>query len=410
MKAEIVSIGTEILLGEIVDTNASYLASQLPGLGIDLYYVSQVGDNMGRLTEVVSRAYGRSDLIICSGGLGPTQDDMTREAVAAVVGEDPYVDQAAEELLRGFFSSRGIVMPESNVKQAWLLPSARALPNPHGTAPGWWVEKDGRIIICMPGPPNEMTRMWTEEVVPELQRRPTGSIIVSRTLKTLGIGEGTVDEMVSEILGSNNPTVGTYARADGVHLRITAKAPTREEADALIAPHEERARAILGSAIWGADEQTLPQAVGDVLIERGLTLASMESCTGGLLANTMTDIPGSSEYFIGGLVSYATEMKVAWGVDPALIEEHGVISEETARAMARAAREQTGASFGIGITGVAGPAEQEGKPAGTIHVAVDGGEFGSHHLQSVFRQGRDAVKRRAVTTALLLLRRVLYAE
>lgn len=410
MKAETVSIGTEILLGEIVDTNANYIASQLPELGIDLYYSSQVGDNLKRLTEVIGRAYGRSDLTICTGGLGPTQDDLTREAVAAVVEEEPYVDQEAADRLRGFFESRGVVMPESNIKQAWLIPSARAIPNPHGTAPGWWVEKEGRVIVCMPGPPGEMTRMWTEEVVPELKKRPTGSIIVSRTLKTLGIGEGTVDEMVAELLSSSNPTIGTYARADGVHLRLTAKASSKEEAQALIAPVEARAREILGNSIWGADEETLQQAVGEVLRQRGLTVATMESCSGGLLANTLTDIPGSSDYFVGGLVTYATEMKEKWGVDPAIIEEFGVISEECARAMAVAAREQTGASIGMSITCVAGPSEQDGKPAGTVHVGVDGGELGASHAQYFFPQNRESIKRRAVLTALMLLRRLLYDE
>jgi nicotinamide-nucleotide amidase len=410
MKAEIISIGTEILLGEIVDTNANFLASQLPELGIDLYYSSQVGDNLNRLIEIIGRSYGRSDLTICTGGLGPTQDDLTREAVAAVVGEEPYVDQNAADRLRRFFESRGVTMPESNIKQAWLIPSARALPNPHGTAPGWWVEKQGRVIVCMPGPPGEMTRMWNEEVVPELKRRPTGSIIVSRTLKTIGIGEGTVDEMVAELLSSSNPTIGTYARADGVHLRLTAKAASKEEAEALIAPIEERARQILGKAIWGVDEETLQQAVGEVLRERGLTLATMESCSGGLLANTLTDIPNSSDYFLGGFVSYATELKMQWGVDRRIIEEHGVISEECARAMAVAARDQTGANIGMGITCVAGPADQDGKPAGTVHVAVDGGELGASHAQYFFPQSREAVKRRAVLTALMLLRRLLDDE
>ncbi|MEX2236985.1 MAG: competence/damage-inducible protein A [Dehalococcoidia bacterium] len=408
MKAEIISIGTEILLGEITDTNASYLASQLPELGIDLYYVSQVGDNQGRLTEVIDRAYKRSDLIICTGGLGPTQDDVTREAVAAVVGEEPYVDEASADQLRTFFASRGVKMPENNVKQAWLLPSAHQVPNPRGTAPGWWVEKDGRIIVCMPGPPNEMTRMWADEVVPELKKRPTGSVIVSRTLKTLGLGEGSVDEMVGELLGSTNPTIGTYARADGVHLRLTAKAATKEEAMALIVPVEARAREILGDAIWGADADTLTQAVGDVLRQRGLRVATMESCSGGLLANNLTEVPGSSDYFLGGFVTYATEMKERWGVPAEVIEEHGVISEECARAMAKAAREQTGAEIGMGITCVAGPGEQDGKPAGTVHVAVDGGDLGAQHATYFFPQGREAVKRRAVLTALTLLRRLLY--
>ncbi|MPZ24031.1 MAG: competence/damage-inducible protein A [Dehalococcoidia bacterium] len=410
MKAEIVSIGTEILLGEIHDTNSQFIASQLPGLGIDLHYVTQTGDNQGRLHEVLSRAWERSDLTLCTGGLGPTQDDVTRESVAAVVGEEPYVDQETLDNLRKYFAARGIRMPEGNNKQAWLLPSARSIRNPHGTAPGWWVEREGRVIVCMPGPPTEMTRMWHNEVVPELERRPTGSIIVSRTLKTIGIGEGTVDEMVGDLLSSSNPSIGTYARADGVHLRLTAKAPTAEQANALIGPLEERVRAILGHAIWGADEQTLPQAIGDVLIERGLTLASMESCTGGLLANTLTDIPGSSEYFVGALVSYATEMKIKWGVSATTIEEYGVISDETAREMARCARENTGADIGLGVTCVAGPAEQDGKPPGTVHIALDSAALGCRDMKYNFVQGREAVKRRAVTSALLLLRRAIYEE
>jgi nicotinamide-nucleotide amidase len=421
MKAEIISIGTEILLGEILDTNTQYIASRLPALGIDLYYTSVVGDNLGRLVEVIGRAWERSDLVLATGGLGPTEDDLTREAIAQVLGEEPAIDPALERGLRELFASRGIPMPERNVKQAVLIPSARAIPNPRGTAPGWWVEParparltgrqagghHGHIIVAMPGPPTEMQRMWEAEVVPELERRRPGAVLVVRTLKTIGIGEAAVDEMVSPLLKSSNPSIGVYSRADGIQLRIAAKAASVEEARRLIEPVEEEARRILGRAVWGADDDTLEAAVGAMLRERGLTLATMESCTGGLLASTITDVPGSSDYYRGGLVSYATEMKIAWGVDRQVIAEHGVVSAECAQAMACAVRERLSADVGIGVTGVAGPDPQEDKPVGAVHIAVALGEKPPRTTSYVMPQGREAVKRRAVTTALALLRREL---
>jgi nicotinamide-nucleotide amidase len=407
MKAEIISIGTEILLGEILDTNTQYIASRLPALGIDLYYTSVVGDNLRRLVEVIGRAWERSDLVLATGGLGPTEDDLTREAIAQVLGEEPAIDPELERGLREIFARLGIPMPERNVKQAALIPSARAIPNPRGTAPGWRVERDGRIIVAMPGPPTEMQRMWEAEVAPELERRSPGAVLAVRTLKTTGIGEAAVDEMVSPLLKSSNPSIGVYSRADGIHLRIAAKAANTEEARRLIEPVEEEARRILGRAVWGADDDTLERAVGAMLRERDLTLSTMESCTGGLLASTITDVPGSSDYYKGGLVSYATEMKIAWGVDREVIAEHGVISAECAEAMARAARERLGADVGIGVTGVAGPDPQEDKPVGTVHITVAVGEKPPRTVSYVFPQGREAVKRRAVTTALALLRREL---
>jgi nicotinamide-nucleotide amidase len=417
MKAEIISIGTEILLGEILDTNTQYIASRLPALGIDLYYTSVVGDNLGRLVEVIGRAWERSDLVLTTGGLGPTEDDLTREAIAQVLGEEPAIDPELERGLRELFASRGIPMPERNVKQAALIPSARAIPNPRGTAPGWWVEparpaggRHGRIIVAMPGPPTEMQLMWEAEVTPELERRRPGAVLVVRTLKTTGIGEAAVDEMVSPLLKSSNPSIGVYSRADGIHLRIAAKAASAEEARRLIQPVEEEARRILGGAVWGADDDTLAGAVGALLREHGLSLATMESCSGGLLASTITDVPGSSDYYQGGLVSYATEMKIAWGVDRQVIAEHGVISAECAQAMARVARERLGADVGVGVTGVAGPDPQEDKPVGTVHIAVALGEGPPRTVSYVFPQGREAVKRRAVTTALSLLRRALLDE
>jgi nicotinamide-nucleotide amidase len=409
MKAEILSIGTEILLGEIVDTNAAYIASRLPTLGIDVYYKHVVGDNADRLVETLARARERSDLIICTGGLGPTQDDLTREAICAVLGEEPVVDEALATTLRSFFESRGAQMPEQNLKQCWVIPSARPIDNPRGTAPGWWVERDGAVIIAMPGPPAEMTRMWDKEVSPELAKRNPGEILVTRTIKTAGAGESTVDTLITPLQESRNPTIGTYAKADGVHVRLAAKARDAREAEVLLTPMEQEIRTRLGPIVWGIDDDTFESIVIDMMKERGVTLATMESCTGGLLASTITDVPGSSGCFAGGIVSYATEMKIAWGVPAEIIEEHGVISAETAREMARVARERHEASVGVGITGVAGPDEQEGKPVGSVHVAVDAIWEPPRTVSYTFNQGRSAVKRRAVTTALGMLRQSLLA-
>jgi len=276
------------------------------------------------------------------------------------------------------------------------------------------VEREGRVIIAMPGPPGEMRRMWEAEVEPELRRRAGGLVLVSRTLKTSDVTEGLVDELLGELKHAANPTVSVYSRADGIQVRIAAKAVDRQAAEALIAPVEAEARRALGDAVWGADDDTLESVVGAMLRrahrqagERGLTLATMESCTGGLLASTITDTPGSSDYFKGGLVSYATEMKLAWGVSREVVETYGVISAECAREMARVARERLSADVGIGVTGVAGPDQQEGKPVGTIHIALDDGSGDARVVSYQFAQSREMVKRRAVTTALSLLRRSL---
>lgn len=416
MKAEIISVGTEILLGEIVDTNASWLAARLPALGVDLYFKSVVGDNLDRIVDTLERALDRSGLVIMTGGLGPTDDDLTRESIAAALGEEMFIDEDMSRALRGFFEGRGLTFPERNIKQAGLIPSASAILNPRGTAPGWWVEKNhpekgDRYIVAMPGVPAEMYRMWEKEVEPRLLEVTGGDVLVTRILKTVGMGESHIDEMIAPLSkGNTNPSIGVYAKQDGVHLRIAAKAPTQESAHELIAPVEAEARKLLGAIVWGADDESLEGAIGAMLRERGLTLATMESCTGGLLASTITDVDGSSDYFLGGYVSYATEMKITLGVDPALIEQHGVISSEVACDMARAARENLGADYGIGVTGITASEPVEGKPPGTMHVAVHPPEADAEPLSYTINLGRVANKRRAVTTALFLLRRTLLAR
>lgn len=410
MKAEIVAIGTEILLGEIVDTNSAFLARELPELGIDLYYKSVVGDNLGRIVETLRRAWERSDLVLTTGGLGPTADDLTREAIAELVGEEPSIDPGLEARLRAFFAARGYPMPASNLKQAWLIPSARPLPNPRGTAPGWWVEKEGRIVVAMPGVPAELERMWREEVKPELERRFATEVLVTRTLKTIGIGEGTVDEMARPLYGTPGVGIGTYARADGVHIRVGAKGRSREEAWARIRPVEEALERIFGTAIWGKDDDTLEGVIGDLLKQRRETVSTMESCTAGLVASTLADPPGASGYFVGALVTYQTEEKVAAGVPAEVIAAHGVVSRETAVAMAQAAQRRFRTSYAIGVTGVLGPDPLEGVPPGTVHIGVAAPDGVTASLTTSMNQGRAMVKRRAVTAALLLLRRAILGE
>lgn len=402
MRAEILSVGTELLLGHITDTNASWLAQQLAPLGIDLFYVSTVGDNLERLTATVHQARERSDIVIMTGGLGPTEDDLTREAIAAVLHENPSVDATLEASLRAFFASRGVVMPERNTKQAWTLPSVTILSNPIGTAPGWWAERDGKVIVAMPGVPYEMMRMWREEVTPRLRPR-SGDILFTRILRVAGMGESSVEERLDAVLHGTNPTVATYAKRDAVDVRVTSKAATSEQAQSLVEAVEARIRATLGQHIFGTDDETPQSVVLHMLMERGMTLATMESCTGGLLASLITDVPGSSNAFRGGLVSYATELKEAWGVPADVIATYGVISAETARAMAAAVREQTGASVGVSVTGVAGPDEQEGKPVGTVHIAVASPQ-GARETSQLFRGPRSEIKLRAAYTALNLLR------
>lgn len=406
MKAEVISIGTEILLGEIVDTNAAFIASRLPQFGIDMLYTSQVGDNPDRLSEIIHRAWKRSDIIFCTGGLGPTEDDLTRETIAKALNETLYQDEAQAEILRNFFQGRGGDMPERNLKQAQLIKSARAIANPRGTAPGWWVERENKIIVVMPGPPSEMTRMWEHEVAPHLEEKAT-SILVSRTLKTSGIGEGTLDEMIGPLLHSTNPSIGVYARVDGVHVRISAKGKNRQKALELIEPIEREAREILGDSIWGSDDESLSGSIGRLLQMNNLTLGLMESATGGALASSLTDIDGSSSYFKGSIVTYATEAKIMAGVSSETIEASGVISEETATAMAIAARTKLQSDIGIGITGIAGGEEVEGQPPGTMHIALADEKNNITYSHSRYYQGRDAAKRRAVLTALTMLRQHL---
>lgn len=406
------SIGTELLLGTITDTNAAFLAQRLAGLGIDCFYVSQVGDNQDRLVEVLGRAWDRSDLTITTGGLGPTQDDLTREAIAALLAETPHTDLATEALLRAFFQRRGYVMPERNLKQAMLIPSASLLNNPVGTAPGWWVERkhsatgSARIIVSMPGVPFEMKRMWLEEVEPRL-RPLTSSIIVSRTLKVAGIGESSVEEMVADLMTGANPTLAPYAKRDGVHLRITAKAADEDSARGMISVLEEQVRARLGDSIFGADEETPQSVVAGLLRERGIRFALLEVGEGAI---------GSVSSHLGGnpsclatisapnLHTLARIMNVERGAETSL--------QETATAF----QAQTGADMVLALSVTSMPISDS--DAGSVYAdaeivlrSANGGDEGEiASAKHSWRTAQSEVSRLFGLAALNMLRRYLLAE
>ena len=398
MKAEIISTGTELLLGEVADTNTSFLASQLAALGIDLYYMSSVGDNFERLSGALKLAWQRSDLILTTGGLGPTQGDITREAISGLLGEKMEVDPGLKAALVKFFTERGIDMSPNNLKQASLIPSAQAIPNPRGTAPGWWAEKGGRIIIAMPGPPAEMQPMWQNHVAPALQSR-SGAIILSRTLKIFGLPEGTADEQLAALLKSPNPTLATYAKTDGIHLRITAKAGTKEEAEAMISRHESAVRSIVGEYIWGVNDESLETVVGQMLVKKGLTLAVAESFTGGSLIQILARAPENSRFFKGGFYTASDEAKLALG----LVWGAGSTGN-IATAMASLARDKIGANIGIGIEGYVETVNDI--PMAKVFIAI----VGPKSVQSLVRNysGRlTQVVGRIAYQALFELRKVL---
>ncbi len=408
MKGEIVSVGTELLLGHLVDTNAPFLAQSLSTLGIDVFWISQVGDNLDRLVETLRRGLERSDLIVMSGGMGPTGDDLTREAIAESLGEQMVVQPQLEANLRAFFARRSRAMPERNVKQATLIPSASAIPNPIGTAPGWLVEKGGHLIVAMPGVPVEMMRMWEQEVVPQLSRLAGSGIILSRTLKTLGIGESAVEDDLRELTLSTNPTVATYAKQDGVHVRISAKAERREDAEEKVAEMETRVRRILGDHVYGADDETIPDVLAALLRERGITLATLEACTAGQLSTTLASSPAAAETFRGGLVAYQTDLLPRFGVRPELVAARGALSVEVVRAMATAARDMLQAN--VGLAAVCGAEEDSAGQSRllVVHGAVDLDGFVSTVTNHYSTTHRD-VRRRAVLDAMDLLRRQLLA-
>ncbi len=409
MRAEMLSIGTELLLGQIVDTNASYIAQRLAEAGIPLYFKDTVGDNPARLAQTLRLALSRADLLICTGGMGPTEDDITSAGVAEAFGVPLELREEAKATLEAFFLARGRPMTPNQFKQAMYPVGATLIPNPTGTAQGFILERDGKTAIVLPGPPNEVYPMWRETVAEYLRTR-SGMTIVSRTLRFCGIGEGALEEELKAIIhAQDNPTVAPYAKLAEVHIRVTARAADEAEAWRLIDPVVARIRERAGQYLYGVDEETLEEVVGRLLRARGLTLAVAESCTGGLLGGRLTNIPGSSDYFLGGIISYSNAVKEAvLGVPAATLAAHGAVSAETAGAMAEGARRVTGADIGVSVTGVAGPGGGTAeKPVGLAYLGLAVADRPTQAVRLTFWGDRPTIRARCVQEALVRLRTLL---
>ncbi len=373
MNGEIITIGRELLMGEIVDTNASYFAQELANAGVTVRWSSQVGDDIDHLHEVIERALDRSQIIITSGGLGPTSDDLSREAVAGVLGEPLTVDAEMVAWIEGVFRERGIdEMPKTNIKQAHIIPSATFLPNPGGTAPGWWVQRNGSHVFMTPGPPREIKRMWENHIGPAVRDMTGAGVVHTRILRTTGMSEGGIDEILGDLFGPENPYLGIYAHADGIQLRIISRAVTDDEAVALAEPLEAEIRRRMGPAIWGADDDSAASQFGELLVDSGMTVGIVDSGTGGTVASLLSHTPGHERWFRGSMVTGPGGAPLATPLLESMLggpagRTTGTVSEAAAVQMAINARQLMGAELGIGITPPSSEDDEQMK--GTIFVA-----------------------------------------
>lgn len=371
MRCEIITVGTELLLGDVLDTNTQYLAQELAKRGFEILHLQTVGDNANRLEQVLTSALKNSDIIITTGGLGPTADDITKEIAAKVMQKPLYLHEETLNGIHAYFAKTNRVMPKSNRKQALIPQDAVIFPNDHGTAPGVAIENNGKIIICLPGPPRETQAMF-DVYVQEYLKIFSTSVIVSHRICTFGIGESAMAQLAGELLDMKNPTVAPYASFSESYLRVTALAETRKQADKLIAPVVQELMQKLGDYVYGVDAESLEQVVVEMLKEQGKTLALAESCTGGLIAKRITDIAGASTVFGYGIVSYAVSAKESLlHVDKQTVETYGVVSEQVAKEMAQGARHVSGADIALAVTGAMGPgADADGNEAGLSFLAL----------------------------------------
>ncbi len=411
--AEIICVGTELLLGDILNSNSRFLAQELAALGIPHYYQTVVGDNPERLKQVIATACDRANLLIFTGGLGPTPDDLTTETIADYF-ETPLIERPEiVEDIRQKFAGLGRTPTANNFKQALLPEGAAILPNATGTAPGLiWSPKPELLLLTFPGVPREMRTMWRATAVPYLKQQGwSQDQFVSRTLHFIGIGESRLAEQVTHLFELQNPTVAPYAGEGQVKLRITARSQSEAEAQALIAPGEKELRAIAGNQCFGVDDDTLASVVGALLQQRSETLAVAESCTGGGLGRILTEIPGSSTYFWGGIISYDNSVKArVLGVDAQVLDDLGAVSAPVAEQMALGVRKQLQTTWGLSITGIAGPGGgTETKPVGLVYVGLAGPDGFVTHQECRFgdRRGREVVRLLSANSALDLLRRHL---
>src|SRR5918911_238913 len=405
--AEILAIGTEVLLGDLVDTNTAWLSGRLAALGVSIYRHTTVGDNKKRITAALKEAVSRADLVITTGGLGPTSDDLTNACLGEAAGREMVEYPEARRHVDEMFKRFGRTPTQSNYKQALFPEGSELIPNPAGTAMGAMLELDGALVATFPGVPGEMKGMFEETLEPLIKERSEGSIL-SRTLWFTGIGESALAEKVQDLLDASDPTVAPLAGQGKVRLRVTARAASLEEAEKRIEPVAEEILNRLKKYYFGEDDETLEGVVGRLLTEKGATLALAESCTGGLLAKRLTDRVGSSAYFVEGLVTYSNEAKERLlGVPHELLVEHGAVSEPVARAMAEGVRKVAGTDYGLSVTGIAGPdGGTEEKSVGLVFVGLsdaNGTEAEKIDL-SAWRRSREAIRERSANRAFDLLR------
>lgn len=416
MRCEIIAVGTELLMGQIVNSNGAAMARELAGLGIGVYHQTVVGDNEERLAAAFSLALTRADLILFSGGLGPTNDDITRETVARVLGLPLEQSEVWVEKLHEFFKRVNRPLAVSNLRQANLPRGGKLLLNDRGTAPGIFLEHEGKIIVLLPGPPGELIPMFCNQVIPllkeKLKNKDGLAVLKSKVLRVTGLGESVIAERIKEVLDrQDNPTIAPLAKGGEVHLRITARAGTGTAAERLLEEKALEIRDILGDAIYSEGEEGLEFSVAQLLREKKRTIAVAESCSGGLLSHRLTNVPGSSVYMLAGLVTYSNEAKVnLLGVDLQLIESQGAVSEGVAKQMAAGARRAGKAHIGVGITGIAGPGGGTAdKPVGLTYIALEADDF-SFCRRFEFWGSRPEIKERASQVALHLVRQYLLGK
>lgn len=413
MVVELVFVGTELLLGNILNTNAKYLSEECASLGLSVYYQTVVGDNEERLTATIETALNRSDVVILSGGLGPTEDDLTKEVCAKVMGFELKEDAHTREMIEAYLkNSIYKVIPDSNWKQAMVPEGAKILDNPNGTAPGIIMEKDGKTAILLPGPPNELIPLFKEQVRPYLAGQQP-EIIYSRMVKICGVGESQAEDMIKDLIDAQtNPTLATYAKTGEVDIRVTAHAADEDEAKKLIKPVIKELKNRFGNAIFTTDaDESLEQVVVKLLAKKELTLCTAESCTGGLLAGRITAVPGASEVFKTGFVTYSNKAKrKCLDVSKNILKKCGAVSTETAKEMAKGGAFATDSDACIAITGIAGPdGGTEEKPVGLVYISC----YYKHKTvvqECRFKGNRDKVREQSVTRALDVLRRCILEE
>lgn len=406
MKVEIIAVGSELLLGQITNTNATFISSRLAEIGVNVHYHTVVGDNPDRLKEVIKIAEQRADVLVFSGGLGPTKDDMTKETIARHIDSTLVSDDEALRQIEQYFLQVGRVMTDNNKKQALVLKGAKVLPNRRGMAPGMAVEKDGKFYILLPGPPHEMKPMFANEAIPYLLGvNGKQEVITSRVLKFYGIGEAELEHRIQSILEKQtNPTIAPLASAEAVTLRITAKASNVGDANELINPVETEIRSLVGEFIYGINKDTLSSKVAELLKENGWTLSAAESLTAGLFMAELAGEPGISSALSGGVVVYNEEAKVKQlGIEKQLLAEHGIVSSECAEALAIHVKQKFGTDVGIGITGAAGPTTHGGKPVGTVWIGIVVGDEPPKTHKLVLSGSRNTNRLRAARFALYYL-------